>query len=144
MIGARYDLYNPNADASQQRAANLVPVNRVVLDARADGDAPLPSGARLLLEYDINRNPLGVGAERRADDARGQRADAARAAGVLMRALLCPSSRSCVARLARDRVVLAACRRTPGADAYMQIPGAQFVRGPMPQGSASGPARRAD
>jgi len=27
-----------------------------------------------------------------------------------------------------------------GADAYMQIPGAQFVRGPMPQGSASGPS----
>jgi len=26
-----------------------------------------------------------------------------------------------------------------GSDAYMQIPGAQFVRGPMPQGSSSGP-----
>ena len=26
-----------------------------------------------------------------------------------------------------------------GDDAYMQIPGSQFVRGPMPQGSASGP-----
>ena len=27
-----------------------------------------------------------------------------------------------------------------GTDAYMQMPGAQFFRGPMPQGSASGPA----
>jgi len=31
-------------------------------------------------------------------------------------------------------------RADTGADAYMQIPGAQFVRGPMPTGSASGPA----
>ena len=28
MVGARYDLYNPNGDASQQRATNLVPINR--------------------------------------------------------------------------------------------------------------------
>jgi hypothetical protein len=27
-----------------------------------------------------------------------------------------------------------------GADAYMQLPGARFVRGPMPKGSAEGPA----
>jgi len=27
-----------------------------------------------------------------------------------------------------------------GSDAYMQIPGAQFIRGPMPAGSAKGPA----
>ncbi len=61
MIGARYDLYNPNADANQQRAANLVPVDRsystVALMAMFRYE-----GARLLLEYDINRNPLGIGA----------------------------------------------------------------------------------
>jgi hypothetical protein len=38
----------------------------------------------------------------------------------------------------------AACSRgvqaDTGADAYMQIPGGQFVRGPMPGGSPSGPA----
>lgn len=28
----------------------------------------------------------------------------------------------------------------PGADAYMQVPGAQFFRGPMPAGSKQGPA----
>ncbi len=28
----------------------------------------------------------------------------------------------------------------PGADAYLRLPGAQFYRGPMPPGSASGPA----
>jgi hypothetical protein len=31
-------------------------------------------------------------------------------------------------------------RADTGADAYMQIPGAQFVRGPMPDGSPGGPA----
>jgi hypothetical protein len=38
---------------------------------------------------------------------------------------------------------LASCssgvRADAGTDAYMQVPGAQFFRGPMPQGSASGP-----
>jgi hypothetical protein len=60
MIGARYDLYNPDADASRQRALDLVPVDRayttVALMAMARYDQ-----ARLLFEYDINRNPLGVG-----------------------------------------------------------------------------------
>jgi hypothetical protein len=60
MVGARYDLYNPDADASQQRALNLVPVDRayttVALMAMLRYDQ-----ARLLFEYDINRNPLGVG-----------------------------------------------------------------------------------
>jgi hypothetical protein len=60
MIGARYDLYNPDADASRQRALNLVPVDRayttVALMAMLRYDQ-----ARLLFEWDINRNPLGVG-----------------------------------------------------------------------------------
>jgi hypothetical protein len=59
-IGARYDVYNPDADATQQHALNVVPVDRtystVALMAMVhDG------WQRLVLEYDINRNPLGVG-----------------------------------------------------------------------------------
>lgn len=61
MVGARYDLYNPNADATQQRAANLVPVNRSYSTLALMGMLRYGAGARLLLEYDINRNPLGVG-----------------------------------------------------------------------------------
>ena len=62
MVGARYDLYNPNADASQQRALNLVPVNRSYSTFALMGMLRYGAGARLLLEYDINRNPLGTGA----------------------------------------------------------------------------------
>jgi hypothetical protein len=61
MVGARYDLYNPNADASQDRAGNLVPVNRSYSTLALMGMLRYRAGARLLLEYDINRNPLGVG-----------------------------------------------------------------------------------
>jgi hypothetical protein len=61
MVGARYDLYNPNADASQQRALNLVPVNRSYSTLALMGMLRYGAGARLLLEYDINRNPLGIG-----------------------------------------------------------------------------------
>ena len=61
MIGARYDRYNPNADASQQRAANLVPINRSYSTLALMGMLRYEQ-ARLLLEYDINTNPLGIGA----------------------------------------------------------------------------------
>jgi hypothetical protein len=61
MVGARYDLYNPNGDASQQRASNHVPVNRAYSTLALMGMARYRQ-ARLLLEYDINRNPLGTGA----------------------------------------------------------------------------------
>jgi hypothetical protein len=61
VFGARYDVYNPNADSSQQRAANLVPVDRsystLALMAMLRYET-----ARLVLEYDINHNPLGIGA----------------------------------------------------------------------------------
>jgi hypothetical protein len=62
MIGLRYDRYNPSSDSTQQQALNLVPIDRsystVALMAMARY-----RGARLLLEYDINRNPLGVAAD---------------------------------------------------------------------------------
>jgi hypothetical protein len=61
VVGARYDLYNPDADASQQRAANLVPVDRSYTTIALMGMLRYEQ-ARLLLEYDINRNPLGIGA----------------------------------------------------------------------------------
>jgi hypothetical protein len=61
MVGARYDLYNPDGDASEQRAVGLVPVNRAYSTVALMGMARYKQ-ARLLLEYDINRNPLGIGA----------------------------------------------------------------------------------
>jgi hypothetical protein len=62
MIGVRYDLYNPDADASENRAANLVPINRSYSTLALMGMLRYGAGQRLLLEYDINRNPLGIGA----------------------------------------------------------------------------------
>ncbi|HXX68923.1 MAG TPA: hypothetical protein VEK07_17180 [Polyangiaceae bacterium] len=61
MIGARYDLYNPDADASQQRGVNLVPVDRTYATLALVAMLRYAQ-ARLLLEYDVNRNPLGIGA----------------------------------------------------------------------------------
>jgi hypothetical protein len=61
MIGARYDRYNPDADANHQQGAALVPVDRsyttlALLGILRDGDQ------RLLVEYDVNSNPLGISA----------------------------------------------------------------------------------
>ncbi len=61
ILGARYDRYNPDADASQQRALNLVPIDRSYSTLALTGILRYES-ARLLFEYDINSNPLGVGA----------------------------------------------------------------------------------
>jgi hypothetical protein len=60
MIGARYDRYNPDGDASQQRALSFVPVDRSYSTLALMGMVRYET-ARLLLEYDLNSNPLGVG-----------------------------------------------------------------------------------
>jgi hypothetical protein len=59
MIGARYDRYNPDSDASQQRPLNLVPIDRSYTTLALMGMLRYDT-ARLLMEYDINTNPLGV------------------------------------------------------------------------------------
>lgn len=61
MLGVRYDRYNPDGDASQERAAKLVPVDRSYSTLALMGMFRY-EGARLLLEYDVNRNPLGTAA----------------------------------------------------------------------------------
>jgi hypothetical protein len=59
LIGVRFDSYDPNSDAMQQRALDLVPVSRkyttLALLAMLRYER-----ARLSLEYDINTNPLGI------------------------------------------------------------------------------------
>lgn len=59
-LGARYDAYNPDADASQQRAVNLVPIDRTYWKVALMGMFRYDQ-ARLLVEYDIHGNPLGIG-----------------------------------------------------------------------------------
>jgi hypothetical protein len=58
MVGARYDRYDPDADASEQQALARVPVSRaygtLALMAMARYET-----ARLLLEYDARTNGLG-------------------------------------------------------------------------------------
>ncbi len=60
-IGGRYDRYNPDADESAQRGVAVVPVDRsygtlAILGMLRRGPQ------RLLVEYDVNTNPLGISA----------------------------------------------------------------------------------
>jgi hypothetical protein len=58
-VGVRYDRYDPDADADQQRGVRLVPVSRAYTTLAVM--AMVRYGAqRLLLEYDVNSNPLGL------------------------------------------------------------------------------------
>jgi hypothetical protein len=60
-IGLRYDFYNPDADASQQLGVQLVPVDSTFSTLAAVIAAQYRGYARLSLEYDNNRNALGLG-----------------------------------------------------------------------------------
>jgi hypothetical protein len=60
MVGTRYDQYSPDADASEQIAVHLVPVDRAYSTFAVMGMLRYGQ-ARLLLEYDSHRNPLGIG-----------------------------------------------------------------------------------
>jgi hypothetical protein len=58
-VGARYDRYNADADANTQRGVAVVPVDRSYSTLALMG--MLRYGAeRLLIEYDVNANPLGI------------------------------------------------------------------------------------
>ncbi|HEX4446104.1 MAG TPA: hypothetical protein VH044_05185 [Polyangiaceae bacterium] len=58
-IGARYDRYDPDADASAQRGVALVPVDRTYTTLALMAMARW-GPQRLLVEYDVNTNPLGI------------------------------------------------------------------------------------
>jgi hypothetical protein len=60
-IGARYDRYNPDADANAQRGVSLVPVDRTYTTWALMAMARY-GNQRLLIEYDIHTNPLGISA----------------------------------------------------------------------------------
>jgi hypothetical protein len=60
-IGARYDRYNADADANAQRGVALVPIDRTYSTLALMGMVRY-GNQRLLVEYDVNSNPLGVSA----------------------------------------------------------------------------------
>ncbi len=59
MIGARYDRYDPDADASAQQGVALVPIDRSYGTLALMGMVRY-GNQRLLLEYDVSSNPLGL------------------------------------------------------------------------------------
>ena len=57
-VGARYDHYNPDRDASDRRIGVVVPANASYSTLGLVAALRAPAG-RLIVEYDINRNHLG-------------------------------------------------------------------------------------
>jgi hypothetical protein len=57
--GVRFDRYDPDADADEQRGVRLVPVSRAYTTLALMAMARY-GPQRLLIEYDINSNPLGL------------------------------------------------------------------------------------
>lgn len=60
MVGARFDRYDPDADAASQVAGTLVPKDAAYTTLALMAAARV-STARFIVEYDKNKNPLGRG-----------------------------------------------------------------------------------
>lgn len=58
-IGLRYDFYDPDADASEQRGSSRVPLSRATDTLAAIAALQYAGIGRLSVEYDHNRNALG-------------------------------------------------------------------------------------
>ena len=56
VVGLRYDFYDPNADYLDRRAGQLIPASQRIRNVSPLVGLVLPKRARLLLEYDVQRN----------------------------------------------------------------------------------------
>lgn len=59
MIGVRYDRYDPDADADEQRGLRRAPRSRAVSTLSLAASVNLAPGGRLIVQYDRNRNARG-------------------------------------------------------------------------------------
>jgi hypothetical protein len=59
MVGARYDLYNPDRDATDLRAGTLVPSDPTFTTLALAASLRFPPLGRLVVQYDHNTNALG-------------------------------------------------------------------------------------
>ncbi len=60
LLGFRFDYYNPNLDSAQATGGNLLPFSAAIQTFSPLVGLQLPDRARLLFEYDIVRNNLGI------------------------------------------------------------------------------------
>jgi hypothetical protein len=58
VIGFRFDTYDPNLDASDQRHGSLIPYSQAIKTYSPIAGLALPDRARLLFQYDIIENAL--------------------------------------------------------------------------------------
>jgi hypothetical protein len=58
VVGYRFDRYDPNLDASDKRAGTLLPYSQALTTNSLLCGLVLPDRARLLFQYDVNRNAL--------------------------------------------------------------------------------------
>ncbi len=59
LIGLRYDLYDPNSNAFDKRAGQLIPYSEAIKTISPLVGLTLPERARLVFQYDFNTNAFG-------------------------------------------------------------------------------------
>ncbi len=62
LLGFRYDYYNPNLDTTQSTGGQLLPFSAAIQTFSPLVGVQLPDRARLVFEYDVVRNNLGISA----------------------------------------------------------------------------------
>jgi hypothetical protein len=73
LVGFRFDLYNPNADFFDKRAAKLVPGSQTISTFSPVVGLALPDRARLLFQYDVIRDLLAKDTQGVPTDLRNDR-----------------------------------------------------------------------
>jgi hypothetical protein len=58
VVGFRYDYYDPNSDLFDNRQGRVIPYSEALTTYSPLVGLVLPGRARLLFQYDINRNKL--------------------------------------------------------------------------------------
>ena len=59
VVGLRFDVYDPNLDASDSRVGKLLPYSEAITTWSPLVGLVLPGRARLLVQYDVIRNAFG-------------------------------------------------------------------------------------
>ncbi len=60
LLGFRFDYYNPNLDTAQSTSGQLLPFSAAIQTYSPLVGLQLPDRARLIFEYDVVRNNLGI------------------------------------------------------------------------------------
>ena len=137
IVGLRFDVYDPNLDASDTRQGKLLPFSEAITTWSPMVGLVLPERARFLIQYDIIRNAFGAERGRRAHQPPGRRLHGSAPGAAMKRArpLLGALPLALVVVTAASASCGQGVEASSGVGEPILVGGAQFIPGDMPGSS---------